>query len=318
MMRGIFWIRDESEEARSNQRENNLARAVRAGAALYGDEIDIRVKGKDGDTFVPAVDRTECDMLLACGVKNRELFRAARAAGVPWCYFDKGYDRSRDANTARGWLEFWRVSCNGHQPDRYVAVAKHDSARADEMGYRLSERRTGGEHVLVSGESGKNWWFNSEVPMMSKAEQSEFARVKNEETVRAVQALTKRPVIYRPKPSWKDAVALSGAEFARKRQGVDVKDVAYDLRRSHVTVTMGSNICFDSVLYGVPAIVLRDGIARCISSTTLDEIENPRWASEADRRQWLNNCAWCQFRLEEFEAGLAWPVIKAMRAAAGG
>jgi hypothetical protein len=305
-MRAVFWTRDESKEPANNRRETNLAQAVKAGAAKHGDIVEIRVKGRDGDPYVPEID-TGVDMLCAIGVKNREICRAAERAGVSWAYFDKGYDRHRTADTSVGWLEYWRVSCNGHQPEKYVGIAKHDRSRADEAGHRLSQRKTNGTHVLVDGSSAKHWWFVSDQPLMDKKEMDIYANQKVAELIADVKRHTKRPIILRPKQSWHRAKPVPGTEFVMGR-----KDPQDDLNRSWCCITYGSNLCFDSVLAGTPAIVIGDGIARCVASKTLDEIENPYWASDSDRRQWLNNTAWCQFKLGEYTSGLAWPVIRAM------
>jgi hypothetical protein len=308
-LKAIFWTRDESKEPSNNKRETNLAEAVKKGAAKHGDTVEIRVKGVDGDPRVPEID-TSADLICCIGVKNRELCRAARAAGVSWGYFDKGYDRHRTADTSVGWLEYWRVSVNGHQPEKYVGIAKHNSRRADEAGHSLSELRTGGRYVLVDGSSAKHWWFVSDQPLMDKKAMDVYANAEVHKLVGEVKKHTDRPIILRPKQSWHRAIdpKIKGVEFVMGR-----KDPMFDLNRSWATITYGSNLCFDSVVHGVPSLIIGDGIARCISSTDLSEIENPKWADFPTRRQWLNNTAWCQFKLGEYATGLAWPVIKAMK-----
>jgi hypothetical protein len=301
-MKAIFWTRQEVGHLdKSDWRETNLARAIQAGAKIHGDEVEIRAVPDDGQPTI-----IDCDLVLKIGVKSRNWFRAYNKAGIPYCYFDKGYIRTR----AMVWLEYWRLSVNGHQPLAYVKQAKHDSERANKLGLSFNPWRTGGDAILVDGSSGKHHYFHADRDYSQEqmGELHEDANQIASSLVKRIRSLTKRPIIYRPKPSWKFARPIPGAEYSR---GKEFKNV---LARSHVVVTYGSNLCFDAALFGVPSIVLGHGIAGPISSTDLSELENPHLAPEHVRQQWLNNVAWTQFHaLDEFENGMAWEVIKAMR-----
>jgi len=296
-MKAIFWTRQEVGHLdKSDWRETNLAKAIQSGARLYGDEVEIRSVPDDGQPVVEP-----CDLALKIGVKSRNWFRAYNRAGIPYCYFDKGVIRTR----AVEWMEYWRVSVNGHQPLKYVETAKHDDQRAKKTGLDFKPWRTGGEAVLVDGSSAKHHFFHSD---WDAEGMHDYANEAARSLVERVRAITKRPIIYRPKPSWKRAKPIPGTQFSRG------KEWRNDVARSHVVITAGSNLCFDSVCFGVPSIVLGHGIAGPISSTDLSELENPRLATDEERRQWLNNVAWTQFHaLDEFENGMAWEVIKAMR-----
>jgi hypothetical protein len=308
-LKAIFWVREERHLEASDWRENDLAEAIKAGARAHDDQVEIR---EVTDSAGPVVE--PCDLVLKIGVKSRNWFRAYNAAGIPYAYFDKGYIRKR---APVKWLEYWRVSVNGHQPLRYVESAKHDEARATSMGFELHEwRNPRGDCIVVDGSSGKHCYFHADRDFLSgregKRQLDDYANAQAADLVRRVSEATDRPIVYRPKPSWKGAKPIQGTEYARGRAGVGIKDFDYDIRRAHVVVTNGSNLCFDAVMDGVPSIVLGNGIAAPISSRSLSDIESPRLASHDERRQWLNNCAWCQFKLEEFRSGMGWQVIKDM------
>lgn len=299
-MKAIFWVREEGDLPKSDRRETDLAKAIQTGAKRHGDTIEICEVTDSGPPEV-----RPCDLVLKCGVKSRDWFRAYNAAGIPYTYFDKGYIRSR-ANA--GWLDYWRVSVNGHQPLRYVETAKHDRKRSDEMGLELKPWKLKREHaVVVDGSSGKHCYFNSDQKFKSKAEIDELANKIAADLVARVRSVTERPIIYRPKPSWKGAKPIPGTEYSHRREGI-----LPTLDRAHALVTYGSNACFDAACHGVPSIVLGHGIAAPISSRILDEIENPKLAPEDERRQWLNNVAWTQFGLKEFASGEGWKTIRAM------
>lgn len=310
-MKAIFWVRQERHLEQTDWRENDLAHAIQQGAQKHGDTVEIREVADGGEPQVLA-----CDLVLKIGVKSRNWFRAYNAQGIPYCYFDKGYIRTR---APIKWLDYWRMSVNGHQPLRYVATAKHDDKRARQMELAFHPwRQERGEPIVVDGSSGKHCYFHSDIELDAFPKERRQAELDAQamgiaiDLVAKVKAVSKRPIIYRPKPSWPGARPINGTEWARGRPGIGNKDFAYDLRRAHCVITYGSNLCFDAAVDGVPSIVLGEGIAKPISSTSLDEIESPRLASDSERQQWLNNCAWCQFKLDEFRSGVGWQVIKDM------
>lgn len=303
-MKAIFWIRPERDHARSDWRETNLAQAIQNGAALCGDEVQIK-----DYTGTPEVEK--CDLVLGVGVKRRDLFRAYNAAGISYCYFDKGYDRKR----ASEWLEYWRVSVNGHQPLRYVEHADNDSQRADSMRLSLTpdwySRNKAKRYIMVDGSSPKHHYFHLQ-KALTQEELVAYAEELSRSLVQRVCDQSQRPIIYRPKPSNRHAKRIMGHAGGEPIQWSRDKDPVPDLSISHAVVTYSSNICLDAILYGVPAIVLGDGIARPISSQSLDELERPRLANIEERQRWLNNACWCQFKVNEFANGLGWQTIREM------
>jgi hypothetical protein len=305
-VKAVFWIRHEKHLEATDWRENDLALAIQDGAKTCGDEVEIR------ETTSPEPVVVDCDLMLGIGCKSRYRFQAYEKAGIPYAYFDKGFIRTR---APIKWLDYWRVSVNGHQPVAYVERAHNGRERADSMGLDFSPwySRSYPDHsaILLDGSSGKHMAFHDMGDPQNVAEDL-FKRIRD---------VSSRPVIYRPKPSFRrfedggkifNPKPIAGSEWARGRPGIHNKDVAYDLRRSHVVVTHGSNLCFDAALLGIPSIVLGHGIAGPISSQHLEELENPRLASDDERREWLNNVAYCQFKLAEFKSGLGWQAIKDM------
>ncbi len=307
-MKVVFWTREERGRlVESDWRETNLARAIRQGADK-GDTVEIRITPDDG-----SIEVIDCDLVCKAGVKSRHWFTAYAEAGIPWLYFDKGYIRERADDQ---WLNYWRMSVNSHHPIAFLASAKKDRARADTMGtaFKFSPWRMGGnrgESIVVDGGSEKNFKFNGIIP--DDAPSSEVDH-HCERLIFKIKSMTDRPVIYRPKPSSPGREAIEGTEFARNRDGVHKKDYSYDLNRAWTVVTYNGAICYDANRMGIPSIVLGSGPARPICSTSLDDIEHPHLASDAERQQWLNNLAWCQFGMKELRDGTAWEIVKEMLA----
>jgi hypothetical protein len=124
-----------------------------------------------------------------------------------------------------------------------------------------------------------------------------------------IRRFTDRPIVYRPKPSWGGAEPIPGTKFSwsRAKNFITIYD---DLKGAHCLVTHGSNACFEALQAGVPSIVTGDAALRPIFSTDIAEIENPRRASMPERRQIVDNLAYCQWSLGEIAQGDAWKFLR--------
>jgi hypothetical protein len=266
-------------------RERILASAFAEGVSRK-DYIELR-------RLTGEVQVVDCDVAVMVGVKSRELFQAYWRAGVHTVYLDKGYTRHATTGGPRAW-EYWRVAVDAHHPTHYLGRVNFPDDRLKRLGLTIQPWRESGRHIVVAGSSQKYHDF------YGLCNPTEYAA----KIVKRLRKQSGRKIIYRPKPSWKDAVPVEGAKFSI---GGTIADVLQD---AHALVTHGSNAVFEAVLCGVPCIVLGDAVAKPISSTQIEEIENPRLASDEERWQWLANLAYCQWTLPEFASGEAWSHIR--------
>lgn len=273
-----FWQSDKP-------RERILAEAFLSGCKIHGDDTDVRSLGQEV-TF-------DCDVACMVGVKSRDLWRAHARAGVQMVYVDKGYDRHSRNDDVRGW-EYWRVAVNGHQPTSKFR-AGYPADRLADMGWEFKPWRQSGTRIVIAGSSAKYHAF------YDLADPTQWAQ----KLVKQIEGLSRRETVYRPKPSWKDAVKIAGTTWSGRGEGI-----ADALTGAHCLVTHGSNACFEAMLAGVPSIVIGDGVAAPISSRDVTEIETPRLASDAEREAVLRFLAYQQWTLAEFLDGKAWPVIR--------
>lgn len=272
----------------SKPREGDLAEAFVNGLRVHGDEGVIREL--TGEVQIA----TDCDAACMVGVKSRELFQANWRAGVHTIMLDKGYSRHKAPGPVRGW-EYWRVAVDAHHPTANLMQRRYKSDRFERLGIEILPWRETGEHVLIAGSSAKY---------------HEFYGLKGPTTyakgiVRAIRAVSDRPIVYRPKPSWRDAVPLTKTRFSQLPESM--LDV---LAGAWATVTHGSNACFESVINGIPCIILGDAVAKPLSSTDIADIEAPRLAGEAERLSWASALAYHQWTLAELYSGEAWATIK--------
>jgi len=265
-------------------REQVLARAFISGVVRQGDEGTIISRG----AFNGSVGKF--DVVGFFGVKSWKLFDAHRAEDIHTLMFDKGYIRRELGGT--GW-DYNRVAVDGHHPD--LSLKQYPDDRWKRIGLSLSSWRKKGRHIVIFGSSAKYHHFHG------LAGPTEYAKA----VVRVLRNHTDRPIIYRPKPTWRGAKPIEGAGYSRP--GEPLSDVLSD---AWAVVTHGSNACFEAVLAGIPCIVLGRAIARSISSTSLGAIESPYLVSIVDREQWLANLAYHQWTLNEFSSGQAWEVIR--------
>ncbi len=191
--------------------------------------------------------------------------------------------------------EYWRVAVDSHHPTATLMKTPRPDDRADTLGLTLLPWRRKGGPVVLAGSSQKYHDFYG----LRHPTQWAGKVVKQ-----IAAAMPGHPIVYRPKPSWREAVPIDGTIFS---QGGDILEV---LEGAWALVTHGSNACFEAVLTGIPCVILGDAVAKPISSTTLEELPGPKLASYAERHQWLNNLAYCQWTLPEFASGVAWAVIR--------
>ncbi len=263
------------------QQEKLLAAALARG----GPEVVVL---EEGDM------RVDCDAYCIIGVKAAYLMRALEAEGLPYLYWDKAYNRD--------WSRWWRVSVCSHQPTRYFADRKWPLDRAERQGWpaRMKPWRTDGDHVLYAGMSLKYNLYQG------IGDPTEYA----ERVVAELRTKTERRIVYRPKPSWHEAEPVDGADFSHSRTKRKGADIYSDLKGAHILVTHGSSACFEAMLDGVPSIVLGDAVLRPISSTSLDDVDRPRLATQPERLQLLAALAYWQWSLEEMARGELWETIR--------
>jgi hypothetical protein len=227
-------------------------------------------------------DRVECDCYAIIGVKHAKLMLALQSEGLPYLYWDKGYNRE--------WPTWWRVSYNSHQPVDYLHGRTFSPDRAAVQGWLVDLkpwRPHGVGTVLFVGASAKYHLYHG-LP-----EPTEYAS----NVVGQIARYTRAPIVYRPKPSWDDAEPVSGARFSRHRS------FESDLDAAGLVVTHGSSACFEALRAGIPAVVLGHGVTRDISSTVVSGIANPRIPTDEERYKLLVALAHFQWSVSELENG---------------
>jgi hypothetical protein len=235
-----------------------------------------------------------CDVACMVGVKSRELYQNYFDQGTHVVYLDKGYTRHARPGPVKVW-EYWRVALDAHHPTKQLMSTDRPADRADDLGIVLKPWRKKGGAIVIAGSSQKYHDF------YGLRHPTQWAQ----KLVKQIRAVAPdREIVYRPKPSWREAVPIEGTTFSRDGDIYDVLAGAWCL------VTHGSNAVFEAVCEGIPTVVLGDAVSKPISSTNLEDIPNPRLATYQERHQWLANLAYWQWTMPELAAGKVWEFLR--------
>lgn len=211
-----------------------------------------------------------------------------RAAGLKAIYIDLGYWGRHEGGR---WSGYHKIAINSRHPTGYFSARRHDGLRAAELKVRPRDWIVNPEHILLAGMGAKG------------AEAEGFAPEAWERAAIAeLRKHTDRPIVYRPKPSWKEAQPIEGTIFSHFTQ-----DLHKVLRRCHAVVTHHSNVAVDGLVAGVPAFCV-EGVARPLALDDLSKIEAPYRAT--DRMQWINDISYTQWSIGEMRRGKAWKHLK--------
>lgn len=269
--------------ASDKPRERDLARAFIAGARAHGWAAEYRALCAEPDV-------RGATAVAMVGVKSKRLFDLTRAAGAVPIMLDKGYIRSRRPD-ARVW-EYWRVSVGAHHPTGTTLMAnKYPHDRIEALGIEPRPWRTRGYSIVIAGSSAKYHDFYGLAPP-----DQYYPRL-----AEALREFTDKQLIYRPKPSYREARPIKRALFSDGNE-----TITQVLQGAFALVTHGSNACFEAAVLGIPSIVLGDGIAAPISSTHLIDVREPKLGK---RDQWMANLAYHQWTEAEMTSGEAFEHI---------
>ena len=281
-------------------RERVVADAFSTGVNACGDTgvviSDNDIKSMGG--LVPA--STDIDVAAIMGISRaaKRYFQEFLSAGKHTVYIDKGLTRHGDDKYGNRLPKYYRVSVDSFQATAYFMKKDRPPDRWETFGYEMKPWQKVGKdgHIVVAGGSEKySFWHEHEGGATGWAWR----------VIEEIRKYTRRPIVYRPKPSWADAVPIKGTKFSRPPTVL-----TQELQNCHALVTFGSNSAVTSICQGVPVFVLGDGIARPMGLSDLSKIESPLYPSDQDRMRWARCLAYAQWSLEEMESGECWKVLR--------
>lgn len=224
------------------------------------------------------------DLCAAYGwLPNRDTMKAYRQAGSQFLHVDLGYwDRKRREGDYGG---HHKVILNSRHPTEYFRQKHRPSTRILGSPDVLPWRRNG-DQIVIAGLSAKGAISIGRNPLAWE-----------NDIIGRLKKITNRPIVYRPKPSWRDARPIHGTIFSPPQ------DTIHDaLIGAHALVTMYSNAAIDALASGIP-VFAEDGVAKVMSMPALEDIDDPPEWSVRERRQFLADVGFCHWTKAEIADG---------------
>lgn len=179
--------------------------------------------------------------------------------------------------------DYWKIIANGFSPASYVR-ANLPSSRFDKLGIKIHPERKG-RKIIIAGSSVKSAQVHGLRHMDWETEQArKYIHLGFE-------------VVYRPKP--KDV-------YKRPIPGCGYDVGPLDFSDCLALVTHHSNVALDALIAGVP--VWCELGAASVMNFNPEEIQSPRIPK--GREQFLHDCAYLQWTLEEMRSGECWAHLK--------
>lgn len=271
--------------------EQVLAGAFNAGLTPDMTQEVVEWDPADG-AMPPAVD---CDRACVVGIRSRPVVELLDAAGIPFIYFDKAYQRAPKG-------VWWRFAFNSNQPTDYLMRHRFSDERRRDLGWEHAPWRRPGRKIVFCGSSEAYHAFH----VLSRPH--DYAGV----IVSRIRRFDPDvPIVYRVKRGWHfDGTPPREATFS---QGA--VDLLTELQGARMLVTHGSNSCVDALRFGVPAIVLGNGATAPVCDETIraESVANPRRCDADEANALLANLAWMQATNEEISQGYIWQVARAVQ-----
>lgn len=254
-----------------------MARGIRQA----GDIVTVR-----DEALYPGEPDLNSDIAVFYGLEGnmRQIFKDHRR-NFAAVYVDLGYWGRREGGR---WAGYHKVVVDARHPTAYYRKPQHDFSRLLHFAsLQPAPWRKAGHHILVAGMGDKGAIAEGYQP-----EQWERWAIGQ------LQQHTRRPIVYRPKPSWKTARPIPGTIYSPRD-----RDAELELQNCWAVVTHHSNVAVDALVAGVP-VFCWEGVAAALGSTDLSQIESPPMPDGRD--EWMADIAWTQWSVREMADGLAW------------
>ncbi len=167
---------------------------------------------------------------------------------------------------------------------------------------------TGNEHILFLLQNPIDTSLN---PLMERGEDYELWINK---IVRQIKNITSKKVRIRLHPRFQSRfdlhkLSLVADEISNEYDGWNKtnggESLYKDLKNAFACVTFSSNAATEAICEGIPVVNLdNSSFSWPVSYHTLDILNEPVIRCDFDRTQWLNDCAYTQWTMEEINSGI--------------
>ncbi len=300
-MRIKFYVSQRTGKGDEKHYPHAIASALEEAVKLYSDDIEVVHNGEFEE-----VDHN-VDVAGVWGL-------AGNASSIVSKYLARNkhviiFDKALIRHLGEGGRGVFRVGIDHPSPVKYMMRVQRSFERFERRRIDLRPRvpskvsltppsKSPRLNVLYCGSSQKYCNFHGLGDATVYAE-NVFSKVR--------EIGKKIPLVYRPKPSWQNAVEIAGTEFSDGGRPLKM-----ELSRARLLITHGSASAVEAVVGGVPAITLGPCAAQFVSGTHIDNetILDPFFPSDQARWMWLCALAYCQWSEPELRSGEAWGFIR--------
>jgi hypothetical protein len=222
--------------------------------------------------------------LVLRGILKHKIMHQCLADGNTFYYMDSGYlGNQRSTRNPQGNKTYHRIVKNDLQ---HGAVISRPGDRLEKLGLRLHNRRHGRRIIVAVPDEkpcryygvGRDQWITS--------------------TVQSLKNHTDRPIVIRER---------AAKRIDRVQRDPLEKLLCDDV---HALVTFNSIAAVESIMLGVPAVVLAPTHAAApVASTRIEDIENPVWCDSETRYAWASHLAYGQYSVTELKNGTAFRML---------
>jgi hypothetical protein len=169
------------------------------------------------------------------------------------------------------------------------------------LGLRLKDYRTTGEHILVCLQRNSGW-------SMGNINIQDWAI----DTINTIRSYTDRPIVIRTHPGDKTSKGIiqpghpqCKIKFSNAVRLSTNENLVDDLRNCWAAVNYNSSPVVGAAIEGVPIFVSDPDKSQCaeIANTNLSQIENP---TLYDRQRWVERLSMFHWNFDELKSGECW------------
>jgi hypothetical protein len=226
------------------------------------------------------------DPIVLRGILKKKIMQRCWFEGRDFYFMDTGYfGNQKSVMNPMGWKYYHRIVKNDLQHGQ--SIVKRSNDRLKLLGLRFDQKKKTGRKILIAAPDEKPMKFYD-------MDYESWLQ----ETVDTIKKYTDRPIIVRER-----AKSRSERILTNTLQDALSDDV-------HCLVTFNSNAATESVMFGVPAIVLAPTHAAMpVAGRDLSQIENPYYPDKDKIYEWACHLSYGQFHVNELKNGTAWRIL---------
>lgn len=264
-----------------SRRSKIICDAMSEGINKYGDQSNL--------LWEEAYNGPHKEVAVFYGLygRLRDAFSDYRRFNRKAVYIDLGYWERTKGGKLYG---YHKVSVNNRHPTAYYETRQRPGDRFKQLGVDIKPWNKTGTHILVAGMGSKA----ADVEGFKPSQWEEAA-------VREIRRFTDRPIMYRPKPSWRHCTKIEDTIYSWDQP------LEAALENCFAVVSHHSNVCVDAIMAGIPVFCWH-GVAAKMGLQELRRIENPIYPD--GRYEWACNIAYTQWRPDEMRTGEVWRFLR--------